>query len=120
MLVKIHKELTQINESAAHSLAEGLEEMLTLHRLGFFPLVGRSLKTTNCLESVNAMAEERCGKVDCWKNSRQKHRWLASTLLDIEPRLRKLMGWQHLLRLRESIMKELKIKKCDQSKKKAA
>lgn len=119
-LVAIHKELSQINESAAHSLEEGLEETLTLHRLGVFPLVGRSLKTTNCLESVNAMAEERCGKVDCWKNSRQKHRWLASALLDIEPRLRKLIGWQHLPRLRESIMKELKIKKCDQSKKKAA
>jgi transposase-like protein len=120
MLLEIHKELSEINESAARSLEEGLEETLTLHRLGLFPLLGRSLKTTNCLESVNAMAEERCGKVDCWKNSRQKHRWLASALLDIEPRLRKLMGWRHLIQLRESIQKELKIKKSDQEKEKAA
>jgi len=66
------------------------------------------------------MAEERCGKVDYWKNSRQKHRWLASALLDIEPRLRKLVGYIHLPKLRDAIMKELKIKKCDRSKRKAA
>lgn len=119
-LLAIHAKLSRINESAARSLEEGLEETLTLHRLGLFPLLGRSLKTTNCLESVNAMAEERCGKVDYWKNSRQKHRWLASALLDIEPRLRKLVGYQHLQKLREAIMKQLKIKKCDRSKRKAA
>lgn len=27
-----------------------------------------SFKTTNCLESVNALVEERCGKVDAWEN----------------------------------------------------
>jgi transposase-like protein len=118
-LLEIHAELSQINESAASSLKEGMEETLTLHRLGLFPLLGRSLKTTNCLESVNAMAEERCGKVDCWKNSHQKHRWLASALLDIEPRLRRLVGYIHLPKLRDAIMKELKIKKCDPKKKAA-
>ena len=57
---------------------EGFEETLTLHRLGVFPLVGQSLKTTNVLESVNALAEQRCGRVDHWKNSSQL-RWLATT-----------------------------------------
>ena len=38
-----------------------------LHRLGVFPLVGQSLKTTNVLESVNALAEQRCGRVDHWE-----------------------------------------------------
>jgi putative transposase len=119
-LLEIQAELSQINESAASSLKEGFEETLTLHRLGLFPLLGRSLKTTNCLESVNAMAEERCGKVDYWKNSRQKHRWLASALLDIEPRLRRLVGYIHLPKLRDAIMKKLKIKNCGRSKRKAA
>ena len=108
-LKKIRDELSEINLSAARSLDEGLDETLTLHRLGVFPLLGRSLKTTNCLESINAMAEERCGKVDCWKNSKQKHRWLAASLLDIEPRLRRLCGYLHLPRLREALMRELKI-----------
>ena len=37
-------------QSAVASLAEGLEEPLTLHRLGLYPLLGFSFKTTNCLE----------------------------------------------------------------------
>lgn len=108
-LMKIRGELERINQSAVASLDEGFEETLTLHRLDLFSLLGRSLKTTNCLESINAMTEERCCKVDSWKNSSQKQRWLASALIDIEPRLRKLLGHRHLPKLRDVIMKELKI-----------
>jgi len=108
-LLKIRKELEESNQSAMASLDEGFEETLTLHRLGVFPLLGRSLKTTNCLESINAQAEERCAKVDAWKNSNQKHRWLAATLLDIEPRLRRVHGYKHLPRLREALMQELNL-----------
>ena len=60
-LNKIRQELSNINEFAVASLDEGLEETLTLHRLGMFGLLGRSLKTTNIIESINAQAEERCG-----------------------------------------------------------
>ena len=108
-LKELRTELDEVNQSAVASLDEGLEETLTLHRLGVFPLVGRSLKTTNVLESVNAQAEQRCGRVDHWKNSSQKHRWLAAALFDIEPRLRRLLGYRHLPQLREAIQKELGI-----------
>jgi len=109
-LLKVRTELTEINESAVRSLDEGFEETLTLHRLGLFALIGRSLKTTNILESVNAQAEDRCGRVDRWKNSSQKERWLASALLDIEPRLRRLLGHRHLPKLRAAIREDLAIK----------
>ena len=88
--------LEERNQSAAGSLAEGLEETVTLHRLGLFGVLGRSLKTTNGLESVNALVEERCAKVDHWQNSSQRQRWLATALLDIEPRLRKVAGYRHV------------------------
>ena len=102
------------------SLAEGLEETLTLHRLGVFANLGRSFKTTNCIESVNSMAERQCGKVDYWKNSAQKHRWFASALLDIEPRLRKVMGYRQLYKLRDALMTELGIKSEELISKRAA
>ena len=86
-LKAMRAELDELNQSAVASLDEGFEETLTLHRLGVFPLVGRSLKTTNVLESVNAQAEQRCGRVDRWRNSNHKQRWLAAALIDIEPRL---------------------------------
>ena len=72
-------------------------------------VLGRSLKTTNGLESINALIEERCAKVDHWQNSSQRQRWLATALLDIEPRLRKVMGYRHLPRLRDALKRELKI-----------
>ena len=53
-LDKLHGELAERNQSAAASLEEGLEETLTLHRLGVYGVLGRSFKTTNCLESINA------------------------------------------------------------------
>jgi len=108
-LEQLHRELEERNQSAAGSLDEGLEETLTLHRLGVYGVLGRSFKTTNCLESVNALVEERCAKVDHWKNSSQRQRWLATALVDIEPRLRKVMGYRHLPTLREALKRELKI-----------
>ena len=85
-LQSLQHELEDRNQSAAGSLAEGLDETLTLHRLGVYGVLGRSLKTTNGLESINALIEERCAKVDHWQNSSQRQRWLATALLDIEPR----------------------------------
>ena len=46
-LETLHRELEDRNQSAAGSLAEGLDETLTLHRLGLYGVLGRSLKTTN-------------------------------------------------------------------------
>jgi transposase-like protein len=109
-LTKLHRELEDRNQSAAASLAEGLEETLTLHRLGVYELLGASFKTTNCLESTNAMVEERCAKVDAWKTSHQRQRWLATALLDIEPRLRRVKGHRHLPKLEAALRRALNIK----------
>jgi putative transposase len=103
-------ELEMINQSAAASLREGLEEILTLHRLGVFAKLGRSFKTTNCLENVNGLIEDRCAKVDCWKNSNQRQRWLAAALADIEPRLRTVVGYRQLGALRDAVQHELNIR----------
>ncbi len=108
-LERIRAELEEVNLSAVKSLDEGFEETLALHRLGLVGSLGRSFKTTNCLESVMAAIEERCAKADCWKNSSQKHRWLATSLLHIEPRLRLAMGYRHLPRLKEALRRELKL-----------
>jgi len=73
-LGRVRQELALMNHSAVRSLEEGLEETLTLHRLGVFPALGASLKTTNCLESLMALVGQRTDKVDRWRNSDQKQR----------------------------------------------
>lgn len=107
-LSRVRSELTRLNASAVNSLDEGLEETLTLHRLGLFKELGRSFKTTNCLENLNALVAQRTDKVDCWRNSDQKQRWLATTLLDIEPRLRLVCGYKQMIRLRTALQMNLK------------
>jgi len=82
--------------SAAASLLKGLEETLTLHRLGLFPQLGISLKTTNLLESVMARVEARTAKVDRWRTSDQKLRWCAAALLAVEKQFRRVKGYTHL------------------------
>jgi len=106
-LSEVRRDLSERNLSAVKSLDEGFEETLTLHRLGVFPLLGISLKTTNCLESVFSQVETRTGRVCHWKNSSQKHRWLATALLDIEPRLRRIRGYRNLPALRAALRAEL-------------
>ena len=106
-LGRVRQELRLVNESAVKSLDEGFEETLTLHRLGVFPRLGVSLKTTNCLESLNALVGQRTDKVDRWRTSDQKQRWLAAALLDIEPRLRRIKGFRALPLLRTALQAEL-------------
>lgn len=107
-LLRIRQELRLVNASAATSLDEGFEETLTLHRLGVFVTLGISLKTTNCLESLNALLGQRTDKVDRWRTSDQKQRWLAAALLDIEPRLRRIKGFRALPVLRQALQAELR------------
>lgn len=102
-LEALKKELKLINQSAANSLEEGLEETLTLHRLGVFKELGISFKTTNMIESVFSQVGQFTGRIDFWKNSSQRQRWLAASLLEIEKRLRKVKGLKHLPMLRQKM-----------------
>ena len=105
----IKPELALINEAALNSLEEGLEETLSLHRLGLMPQLKQSFRTTNCIESLNSMVAQLTRNVKRWTNSNQRSRWLATTLLDIEPRLRRVKGYRCLPRLRLALQKDLKI-----------
>lgn len=106
-LAKVRAELRLLNTSAVASLEEGLEETLTLHRLGLFRELGVSLKTTNILESIHARVEDRTARVDHWRNSEQKQRWLATALLDLEPRLRRIKSFHSLPLLREVLKRHV-------------
>lgn len=119
-LSKIRKELQLLNQSAVSSLDEGLEETLTLHRLGLFRELGISFKTTNCIESLMALVGQRTDKVDYWRNSDQKHRWLGAALLDIEPRLRKVKGYRYLPQLRGALQREIEKQIVKKNEKEAA
>jgi len=108
-LKKCRNELKLLNQSAVKSLDEGFEETLTLHRLGVFDVLGISLKTTNCIESINSQLSRLLGRITYWKNSDQRHRWLAAALWSIEPNLRCIKGYKALPQLRDALQKSLNL-----------
>ena len=83
----------------------GLEETLMLQRLGLFTKLGASFKTTNCIENVNRGLEQYTGRVSRWQNSDQRQRWVATALMEIEPRLRHVKGSKYLEELRTAMKK---------------
>ena len=99
--------LARENPSAAASLQEGLEETLTLHRLGLVEPLARSFATTNVLESINAQVERVIRRVTRWQAGDQKLRWVASALLDLEPRLRRVKGYRALPQLRAALQRTM-------------
>ena len=95
-LQRLIRELRVVNESAARSLEAGLDETLTLHRLGVFPERGRSFTTTNLIETVMAQLERKTQQVDRWRTSDQKRRWCAAALLAVEQQFRRVKDYAHL------------------------
>ncbi len=106
-LYEIHADLEKLNRSAANSLIEGLEETLTLHRLGVIEELGVSLKTTNVIENLNSQLGKRIGRIKRWINSDQRQRWVAMSLLDIEPRLRRINSYDKLPLLRAALKENI-------------
>ena len=106
-LQKLGSDLAVLNASAARSLEEGLEETLTLHRLGVFATLGTSFKTTNLIESVMARVEATTQRVGRWRTSDQKQRWCAATLRHIETHFHRVKGCKHLALLQRALQPTL-------------
>ena len=104
----IYRQLVEINLSAASSLKEGLEETLTLHKLGLSSELKKSLNTTNCIESVMSQLAQYTDKVDRWRDSYQLLRWTAASLLEIEPMLKTVSNARYLNVLRFKMQQEIK------------
>ena len=103
-------ELRKINRSAARSLEEGLEETLTLHRLGLVEQLGVSFTTTNLIENLNSQLKKYIGRVKNRMNSDMRSRWMATALLQIQRRMRRVNNYENLYLLRTALKTELKIK----------
>lgn len=106
-LSKLKAELHNINPSASSSLSEGLEETLTLHRLGLSEELGKSFSSTNCIESVMSQLGQYTDKVDRWRGGEHIQRWAASGLLELEGRLQKVRGFRHLRLLKTKLQEEV-------------
>jgi transposase-like protein len=110
-LMAIKEELERLNRSAANILAEGLEETLTLHRLGLFEQLGKSLKTTNCIENLNSQLGKYIGRVKRWMDSDQRQRWVDMAILEVEAKMRRIDHPEHLALLRKALQQNTEQKR---------
>jgi putative transposase len=92
----LHRELMQLNPSAARSLEEGREETLTVHRLRMPPQLRTSLASTNLIESTFSMVETVCRNVKRWQDGDQYLRWVGSGLLLAESRWNRIHGYREI------------------------
>ncbi|MGB8438531.1 MAG: transposase, partial [Candidatus Acidiferrales bacterium] len=102
-LEKIFRQLERINPTAARSLEEGLEETLTVHRLGIGAVLRRKLATTNPIESCLSTVQRVARNVKRWREGNQPLRWTATGLLEAEKKFRRIKGYQELLLLKERL-----------------
>jgi len=95
-LEKIFRQLERINPSAARSLEEGLEETLTVHRLGVGTLLRQTLASSNPIESCFSIVEKVARNVKRWRAGNHALRWTATGLLEAEKKFRKGKGYREL------------------------
>lgn len=92
----LHRELMDLNPSAARSLGEGLEETLTVHRLHVPPQLRKTLASTNVIESAFSIVERVCANVKRWHAGDQRERWVGSGLLVAEKQFRRVQGHKQI------------------------
>lgn len=92
----LHRELMDLNPSAARSLGEGLEETLAIHRLRVPPMLRTSFASTNLIESAFSIVETVCRNVKRWQGGDQYLRWVGSGLLYAESRWNRVHGYREL------------------------
>lgn len=93
MLLEMEKWLRALNESAADSLLEAIEEVLTLHRLKVPALLRKSLHSTNAIESMFATVRHCEGNIKRYRKGTMTQRWLASVLLYCEQGFKRVEGY---------------------------
>src|SRR5664280_1279353 len=95
-LQRLHRELMELNPSAARSLEEGMEETLTVHRLRVPAQLRRTLASTNVIESAFSIVETACRNVKRWRGGDHIERWVGSGLLVAERQFHKVQGYREI------------------------
>jgi putative transposase len=95
-LNKLHRELMDLNPSAARSLGEGMEETLTVHRLHVPMQLRKTLASTNVIESAFSTVERVCRNVKRWHDGDHRERWVGSGLLVAQKQFRRIIGYKQI------------------------
>jgi len=96
-------ELDRTHPGAAASLREGLEETLTVLRLGVPPTLARTLRSTNAIESMIGICRDHSTNVKRWRDGTMALRWCAAGMVEAGTQFRRVNGHLHLKTLRAAL-----------------
>jgi putative transposase len=85
---------------------EGLEETLTVRRLGVAATLARTLRSTNAIESMISVCREHAGNVKRWRDGQMALRWCAAGMIEAGKQFRRVNGHLHLPELRDALERE--------------
>ncbi len=100
-------ELDRSHPGAAASLREGLQETLTLTRLGIRGSLKRTLQSTNPIESMIEIVHRTSRNVKRWQSGDMCLRWTAAGMLEAEQQFRKIIGYSDLAKLANAVERDL-------------
>jgi putative transposase len=100
-------ELARTDPGAAASLREGMEETLTITRLGVTGQLKRTLASTNPCESMIETVRRTSRNVKRWKNGDMCLRWTAAGMLEAEQQFRKIIGFTDLAKLAIAVERDV-------------
>jgi putative transposase len=106
-LEDLARQLDKAHPGAAGSLREGLEETLTVMRLGVPPTLARTLRSTNPIESMIEICRDHSTNVKRWRDGQMALRWCAAGMLEATKQFRKVNGFLHLPALRRALNAEV-------------
>jgi putative transposase len=106
-LLALAKELDRAHPGAAASLREGLDQTLTVLRLGVPPTLARTLRSTNCIESMISVCREHAGNVKRWRDGQMALRWCAAGMVEAGKQFRRVNGHLHLPALRTALERHI-------------
>jgi putative transposase len=104
-------ELERPHPGAAASLREGLEETLTVTRLGVRASLKRTLASTNPCESMIETVRRISRNVKRWQNGDMCLRWTAAGMLEAETQFRRIIGHGDLAKLAVAVEREVAAKR---------
>ncbi|WP_408609706.1 IS256 family transposase [Geodermatophilus chilensis] len=106
-LTALARELDKTHPGAATSLREGLNETLTVLRLGLPPTLARTFRSTNAIESMISICRDHSRNVKRWRDGQMALRWCAAGMLEAGKQFRRVNGHLHLAKLRAALDAEI-------------
>ena len=108
-LLSLARRLAHSRPGAAASLREGLNDTLTLTRLGVTGALRRTWESTNPMESMIEIVKTHARRVKHWESGEMALRWTAAGMLAAETQFRRVQGYRELPLLAAALKRELHI-----------